>query len=100
MSSNPRLPSNIIAIGRAVGDFTLRSGISAKGKAWQVVQGRMISGSTFCNVAEMVPQGQVPFLPADGDEVRACVIPNYKDDGLISLDVMLLRPDLATVAKK
>jgi len=60
----------------------------------------MISGSTFCNLAEMVPAGQTPFLPQDGDEVRACVIPNYKDDGLISLDVQLLRPEVVAAVKK
>jgi hypothetical protein len=102
MSQNPaKLPSNVIAIGRAVGDFTLRTGVSAKGKAFQIVSGRMVSGSTFVNITEMVQQGQMPFLPSDGEEVRACVIPNYKDDGLLSLDAQIIRPDVASgVAKK
>jgi len=100
MSLPTRLPTNIIAIGRAVGDFELKSGTSKTGKPYSLVIGKMISGTSFVNVTESVPQGQNPFLPSDGDEVRACIVPSYKDDGLISLNVMLLRPDSVMPTKK
>lgn len=88
--------------GRAVGDFQLRSGISTKGKPYQLVVGKVVSGQTFVNITQSVPQGEQPILPADGEEVRACVVPNFKDDGLLNLDVHILRPDVAALvtAKK
>lgn len=101
MSPSPaKLPSQIIAVGRAVGDFTLKSGVTTKGKPYQLVIGRMVSGSTFVNLTESVPAGQTPILPLDGEEVRACVVPSYKNDGLLALDCVLLRPEIASSAKK
>jgi len=89
--SPPILPTKIICTGRAVGDFVLKAGTTAKGKPYQLVVGKMISGSTFVNVTESVPQGQIPYLPQNDDQVHAVVVPSYKDQGLLNLNVQLLR---------
>jgi hypothetical protein len=94
------LPPGVHVIGRAVGDFSLRAGVSAKnGRPFQFVEGKILAGTTFVKINESVDVGVAPYLPRDGEEVRAAVVPNYKANGILAIDVRLNRPDAVTVAK-
>lgn len=104
MSANPPtksdgLPRGVFVVGRAVGDFILKSGVSAKGRAFQFVEGQVLAGTTFVKVNESVDSGQVPYVPRDGDEVRASIVPDFKSNGVLNVSVKLGRPDALTAAK-
>lgn len=93
------LPGGVYVIGRAVGDFTLRAGVSAKGRPFQFVEGQVIAGTTFVKINESVDVGTAAFLPKDGEEVRATIVPDFKSNGILAVSVKVARPDVVTVAK-
>lgn len=93
------LPNGVFVIGRAVGDFTLRAGVSAKGRPFQFVEGQVIAGTTFVKINESVELGSAPFLPKDGEEVRASIVPDFKANGVLAVSVKVARPDVIAVAK-
>ena len=89
------VPSGVYLIGKAVGDFEVIGGVSAKGRAYQMVKGKVLAGDTFVNVTQSVPQGEHPVLFRSGDEVQAQVVPGFKSNGLLQLDVKLERPEVS-----
>lgn len=98
-AKSANLPSGVFVVGRAVGDFNLKSGISAKGRPFQFVEGQVLAGTTFVKVNESVELGQNPYIPRDGEEVRACIIPDFKSNGVLSVSVKIGRPDALVAAK-
>jgi hypothetical protein len=89
----------VIVEGKAVGDFQLKTGVTAKGRPYQLVVGKVLSGATFVNVTSSLEPGESPILPSDGDEIRAFVVPNFKANGVLNLDVKMGRPVIAEVKK-
>ena len=95
----PVIPNGVIINGRAVGDFVLRSGVNAKGKAYQTVEGQVLAGTTFCRVTDFLEAGEIPYVPKDGDEVRGFVKPSFKDNNVLVVGAKLHRPQLADVKR-
>lgn len=94
------LPVGVFVVGRAVGDFQLRSGVSAKnGRPFQFVEGQVLAGTTFVKVTESVDVGTAPYLPKDGDEVRANIVPDFKSNGVLAVSAKVARPDVAVSTK-
>ncbi|HTB80734.1 MAG TPA: hypothetical protein VK717_07595 [Opitutaceae bacterium] len=93
------LPNGVIIVGRAVGDFVLRSGINAKNKPYQTVEGQVLAGTTFCRVTEFIEPGDIPYIPKDGEEVRGFIKPSFKDNNVLVVGAKLQRPQLAEVGK-
>lgn len=94
------LSVGVFVVGRAVGDFQLRSGVSAKnGRPYQFVEGQVVAGTTFVKISETVEVGSAPYLPKDGDEVRASVVPDFKSNGILSVSAKVIRPDVVTPTK-
>jgi len=85
--------------GKAVGDFTLKSGVTAKGRPYQLVIGKVLSGATFVNLTHALEPGESPILPVDGEDIRAFVVPNFKANGVLNLDCKMSRPVIAEVKK-
>ncbi|MFT3869863.1 MAG: hypothetical protein QM715_15545 [Nibricoccus sp.] len=91
------LPTGVFLIGKAVGDFEMIGGVSAKGRAYQMVRGKVLAGETFVNLTQSVDQakGEMPLLFRSGEDVVAQVVPGFKANGLLSLDVKLERPEVS-----
>lgn len=97
-----KLSPGVHLVGKAVGDFELVGGMSAKGRSYQFVKGKVLAGDTFVTVTHSVPQGQAPIVPRSGEEVVAHVVPGFKSNGMLTLDVQLQRGEVvgAVGAKK
>lgn len=83
------LPSGVFVNGIAVGDFEIRSGVSKGGKAYQLVSGKVLAGTTFVTVTQSIPAGQAPYAPKDREPVLAEVVPGFKANNVLALDVRL-----------
>lgn len=88
------VPAGVFLIGKAVGDFELVSGRSAKGTPYSFVKGQVLAGRKFVNVNQSLQGNEAPLLFRDGDDVLAEVVPNFKANGVLSLDVKLERPEV------
>jgi hypothetical protein len=99
-TSTSQYPSNVVAEGRAVGAFKVKSFTSAKGKPITVLEGKIVSGETFVNVTQFLNAGDIPYLPSHDEKVKVVVVPGFKDDGVIHIEGIIVRPDLANDAGK
>jgi len=89
-----KLSPGVHLIGKAVGDFEIIGGMSGKGRPYQFVKGKVLAGDTFVTVTHSVAVGQQPILPKSGEDVVALVVPGFKANGLLALDVQLQRPEV------
>lgn len=91
--------SGVYVVGKAVGDFTVFDGKSAKGRPFSIVKGQVLAGTTFVNVAQNLEGDEKPLLLRDGEDCVARVIPGFKANGILNLDVKLSRPEVQGVKK-
>ncbi len=95
MSTTPpsAIPNGVWLLGQAVGNFEIKNLTTAKGKPMQLVQGKVLAGTEFVTVTQMVEQGKdMPYLYQNGEPVRAQIVPNWKANGVLAVDVLLTRP--------
>jgi hypothetical protein len=93
------LPAGVYVIGKAVGDFELRTFPTKSGKTMQIVEGQVLAGKRFVKIEQTLEQGETPILLEDGNDVLAPVVPHYSADGLLKVQVKLQRPSLANQSK-
>ncbi|WED66835.1 hypothetical protein PXH66_08230 [Synoicihabitans lomoniglobus] len=93
------LPPGVYVIGRAVGDFELRSFQTKTGRTIQIVEGQVLAGKQFVKVEQSLEPGQSPILLQDNDEVIAPVVPHYSADGLLKVQVKLKRSEMVGSSK-
>jgi hypothetical protein len=95
--SPSNIPNGVWLIGQAVGNFELKNLTTSKGKPMQLVQGKVLAGTEFVTVTQMVEQGkEMPYIYSNGEPVRAQIVPNWKANGVLAVDVILTRPQVAT----
>lgn len=90
----PPLPAGVYVIGKAIGDFELRTFQTKTGRTIQIVEGQVLAGKQFVKVEQTLDPGEKPILLQDNDEVVAPVVPHYSADGLLKVQVKLKRPNV------
>lgn len=95
--SPSNIPNGVWLIGQAVGNFELKNLTTSKGKPMQLVQGKVLAGTEFVTVTQMVEQGkEMPYMYVNGEQVRAQIVPNWKANGVLAVDVILTRPQVVS----
>ncbi|MCF3649462.1 hypothetical protein [Synoicihabitans lomoniglobus] len=88
------MPAGVYVIGKAIGDFELRTFQTKTGRTIQIVEGQVLAGKQFVKVEQTLDPGEKPILLQDNDEVVAPVVPHYSADGLLKVQVKLKRPNV------
>ena len=89
------MPPGVYVIGKAIGDFELRTFQTKTQRTIQIVEGQVLAGKRFVKVEQTVENGESPILLRDGEDVIAPVVPHYSADGLLKVQVQLKRPELS-----
>jgi len=88
------LPDGVFVVGRAIGDFKIKNIKSAKGHPMTFVEGKILAGETFCTVSEKLEDGEGIYCPKHNEEVRAFVVPDYRQNDVFVSSVRFSRPEV------